>query len=127
MIRGWKLVQGYQFLRMRDFHALQNRVEAVKDNCNRTHTANLYTKTTFEVFCQSFYTCLWNNYTRRAYNALRVRHNNVFSALMGLGRRSGTLRHRWNSPIQEHWLTYTNIKLKILLTLDARITRMIIF
>lgn len=37
----------------------------------------------FKAFCQSFYTCsLWENYTQRAYSALRVQYNNVLRVLL---------------------------------------------
>ncbi|KAL0872160.1 hypothetical protein ABMA27_004569 [Loxostege sticticalis] len=43
--------------------------------------------TLFKAFCQSFYTCsLWIDYTRKAYNVLRVQYNNAFRALVGLPR-----------------------------------------
>ncbi|XP_022827624.1 uncharacterized protein LOC111357240 [Spodoptera litura] len=43
--------------------------------------------TLFKAYCQSFYTCgLWVDYTRRAYNALRVQYNNAFRVLVGLPR-----------------------------------------
>ncbi|XP_041989040.1 uncharacterized protein LOC121740419 [Aricia agestis] len=43
--------------------------------------------TLFRAFCTTFYTCsLWNTYTLRAYNALRVQFNNAFRMLLGLPR-----------------------------------------
>ncbi|CAK1600405.1 unnamed protein product [Parnassius mnemosyne] len=43
--------------------------------------------TLFKAYCQSFYTCsLWVNYTRRAYNDLRVQYNNALRIIMGLPR-----------------------------------------
>ncbi|CAH2102771.1 unnamed protein product [Euphydryas editha] len=41
----------------------------------------------FKAYCQSFYTCtLWVDFSRRAYNALRVQYNNAFRMLIGLPR-----------------------------------------
>jgi hypothetical protein len=41
--------------------------------------------TLFKSYCQTLYTCnLWCNYTKKAYNALRVQYNNSFRGLLGL-------------------------------------------
>ncbi|XP_049886868.1 uncharacterized protein LOC126381438 [Pectinophora gossypiella] len=43
--------------------------------------------TLFKAFCQAMYTCnLWVDYTRGAYNALRVQYNNAFRVMLGLPR-----------------------------------------
>jgi exonuclease III len=43
--------------------------------------------TLFKAYCQTFYTCsLWTNYTKKAFNALRIQYNNGFRMLLGLPR-----------------------------------------
>lgn len=43
--------------------------------------------TLFNAFCQTFYTCpLWVNFTKKAYNTLRVQYNDAFRILFRLPR-----------------------------------------
>lgn len=43
--------------------------------------------TLFRAFCTSFYTCsLWEQYTRKSYEALRIQYNKAFRVLLGLPR-----------------------------------------
>lgn len=66
----------------------QRRCLAMKSNmlARRFHHCSVEAKITlFKSYCQSFYTShLWSNYTKRAYNSLRVQYNNAFRCLLGL-------------------------------------------
>lgn len=66
----------------------QRRSIACKSNMlNRRffHCSKQVKITLFQAYCQSFYTSqLWYNYTKSAYNTLRVQYNNAFRAMLNL-------------------------------------------
>ncbi|PZC82816.1 hypothetical protein B5X24_HaOG209601 [Helicoverpa armigera] len=73
---------------LRDDEDLERERRALAVRCNMV--ARRFARCTaeikqllFKTFCQSFYTCsLWINFTRRAYNALRVQYNDALRILL---------------------------------------------
>ena len=74
--------------RLQDDEDLERERRALAVRCNML--ARRFARSTtdvklllFRAFCQSFYTCsLWINFTRRAYNALRVQYNDALRAVL---------------------------------------------
>lgn len=77
---------------LKDDDDMEKERRAVAVRCNmlarRFERCSTEVKITlFKAFCQTLYTCsLWVNYTRRAFNALRVQYNNAFRVMLGLPR-----------------------------------------